>query len=117
MTGKYRSNQPYTRARGVPTKLRRRVLRRDGHTCQIGGPGCEVEATEVDHIVPVFEGGGNELGNLRSVCPACHAVKTQEEAQRGKVKQSRQRTPMAHPTSGADGPVDWAAWGRAMGRG
>jgi 5-methylcytosine-specific restriction protein A len=76
-----------------------------------------VEATQVDHIIPVSEGGGDELSNLQSTCDPCHEAKTQEEAQRARAKQSRKRPPMAHPTSGADGPVDWGAWGRAMGRG
>lgn len=117
MTGQYRSRSTGPRSRGVSDKLRRRVLRRDGHACLIGGPGCEVEATQVDHITPVSEGGGDDLSNLQSACDHCHEVKTQEEAQRARSKFSRARAPMAHPTAGADGPVDWAAWGQAMGRG
>ena len=39
-------------------RVRRRVLRRDGHECQIRGPQCLVAATEVDHIVNVASTAG-----------------------------------------------------------
>jgi len=35
-----------------------------------------VPATEVHHIVPVSEGGGDEDANLMSLCKACHSSKT-----------------------------------------
>jgi len=31
---------------------------------------------EVDHIIPVIEGGSNELSNLRTLCRACHQTQT-----------------------------------------
>jgi hypothetical protein len=31
---------------------------------------------EVDHIVPLYKGGTNELTNLVSLCPNCHRKKT-----------------------------------------
>jgi hypothetical protein len=33
---------------------------------------------EVDHIVPISEGGGDELANLRTLCRRCHARVTAE---------------------------------------
>ncbi len=27
---------------------------------------------EIDHIVPLYKGGGNEIGNLRALCRNCH---------------------------------------------
>ena len=33
-------------------------------------------STDVDHIVPIAEGGGNEAGNLQALCHACHSRKT-----------------------------------------
>lgn len=35
---------------------------------------------EVDHIVPLAEGGSNELSNLSILCVQCHAFKTQDES-------------------------------------
>jgi 5-methylcytosine-specific restriction endonuclease McrA len=52
--------------------LRKRVMRRDGRRCQIGGPTCLYMASEVDHIVPRIAGGTDAMSNLRSVCKPCH---------------------------------------------
>jgi len=45
-------------------------------------------AREVDHITPKEQGGTDELGNLQSICKACHADKT---AQEGHAVRKRQR--------------------------
>ena len=87
------------RSQGAPRRLRARVLARDQGRCQIGGPDCRGVAVEVDHVVPVSEGGLDELDNLQSVCSACHSVKTQAEAQRARRKFSRRRAPAPRPGS------------------
>lgn len=56
-------------------RQRRRALVRDRHTCVL----CGAPATQVDHIVPRSRGGGDDLVNLRSVCGACHRVKSEQE--------------------------------------
>ena len=38
---------------------------------------------ELDHIVPVAEGGTDGLDNLQWLCPSCHAEKSRREAARG----------------------------------
>ena len=38
-----------------------------------------VMATEVDHIKPKEKGGGDEPGNLQSLCKRCHSKKTAVE--------------------------------------
>jgi hypothetical protein len=56
---------------GQMARLRRRVLNRDGHRCQIcGGP-----ANEIDHIRPVMLGGADTDANLRAVCRPCNLRK------------------------------------------
>ncbi|GAB5387073.1 MAG: hypothetical protein Alpg2KO_00410 [Alphaproteobacteria bacterium] len=37
---------------------------------------CGRVATVVDHILPLNDGGGNEMGNLQALCRDCHAKKT-----------------------------------------
>ena len=53
--------------------VRVRVLERDGSRCVI----CGNEATEVDHIIEIQDGGAEfEVSNLRSLCHKCHVKKT-----------------------------------------
>lgn len=40
-------------------------------------------ANEVDHILPLAQGGTNELTNLRSLCKPCHSRKTARQSRRG----------------------------------
>lgn len=58
----------------------RRILNRDGHRCQIRYVGlCIGLAGEVDHIIPVSQGGGDHDANLRAACGPCHKAKTSDE--------------------------------------
>lgn len=65
---------------------RRRVLLRDGYTCQ--GCGLVRMDNEVDHRVPLEQGGTNDDDNLQTLCggpDGCHTRKTAvEAAQRAK---------------------------------
>lgn len=62
---------------GAWDTLRRKVLARDQRCCylcdQAGG-----EQLEVDHLIPVTEGGGNELTNLATCHASCHARRHRE---------------------------------------
>ena len=54
-------------------ELRLQILRRDSWTCQIRGPRCTVQATQVDHIVKRAWGGHrSDPANLRAACAACN---------------------------------------------
>lgn len=51
--------------------LRRWILDRDGHRCQVcGDPG-----DTVDHRVPIQSGGRNDPDNLWTLCLACNSSK------------------------------------------
>ena len=53
--------------------VRKRILERDGHTCQIRAPKCTIHATHVDHIIPVTQGGPWwDPDNLRAACAPCN---------------------------------------------
>jgi len=62
-------------------RLRKQALTRDDHLCQ----DCLLEgiytlAKDVDHVVPKYKGGQDELSNLRSLCRPHHKPKTQKES-------------------------------------
>lgn len=56
--------------------LRRMVLERDGYKCS----QCNSRRRlEVDHIVPVDDGGTDDPDNLQTLCRNCHIRKTRAE--------------------------------------
>lgn len=56
-------------------------------TCDKLLPAC----FQIDHVVPLADGGADDESNMQPICPGCHADKTQLEAIcRGK-KKKRQR--------------------------
>lgn len=85
-----------------PDWKRRRLIvlnthRRICHVCQHG------QADEVDHVIPQYQGGSDDLANLRPIhgaaCPTCsdrcHVTKTAREA--AAAKPQRRRTSESHP--------------------
>ncbi len=67
-----------SKRRAIPVDVRWRVLKRDGHRCLSCGASPAIDASvqlQIDHIVPVSKGGGNEEGNLRVLCRDCNAGK------------------------------------------
>jgi 5-methylcytosine-specific restriction protein A len=61
-------------------KIRERIGLRDEYTCQICGR-VTVQG-EVDHRVPLAEGGGNNDQNLWWLCIPCHKKKSEQEGKR-----------------------------------
>jgi hypothetical protein len=64
-------------ARSISDKLRRQILERNGYTCQVCGAGSGEESLcepgkkcrlQIDHIIPISQGGTDEEHNLRAVC-------------------------------------------------
>lgn len=54
--------------------IRKRVLERDNHQCQIGLPLiCNGTANTADHITPIAWGGAWwDMANLRAACTPCN---------------------------------------------
>lgn len=71
--GQGRGGRPWRR-------LRAQILLRDLYTCQ--ECGLVSERLEVDHTVPVSQGGTDDPSNLRAMCSPCHRVKTAREGGR-----------------------------------
>jgi len=54
-------------------RIRKLILDRDEHRCQIQGPHCTKRATHVDHIIPRGIGGPPlDPANLRAACAKCN---------------------------------------------
>lgn len=79
-------------------RLRKRAIRELGNQCaKCGADGDDVRL-ELDHIIPVAEGGQDDLDNAQLLCPPCHKPKTQQEAARGRARKSGRRKPPMHPS-------------------
>lgn len=57
--------------------LRLLAMKRDDHTCRECGKSGPRKFLEVDHIIPIADGGREfDLENTRTVCKDCHKVIT-----------------------------------------
>lgn len=74
-------------------RQRQKALARAGHRCEKCGSDRDVQ---VDHIVPVSQGGGHQPGNLQVLCGAHHRVKTASEGG-GYRNRRRRQDPPAQP--------------------
>lgn len=71
-----------------PQYARKKVYQRDKGRCAHCGKSCR-RAWELDHIVPLIDGGGCDLSNMQTLCRPCHRKKTGKEAtQRAQLRQS-----------------------------
>lgn len=74
--------------------LRALILERDGAVCQIRDKGCTHQATQVDHITPVADGGAFwDERNLRAACQRCNGTRGARVANRN-MDRYRYRTAM-----------------------
>lgn len=63
----------------IPARTRFEVFKRDGFRCQFCGRAqADGVKLHVDHIVPVSEGGTNEIENLQTLCEECNLGKGSE---------------------------------------
>lgn len=93
----WKSNSQGPRSRGAPKAVADQVMARDHYECQARLHGCTIIANEVDHVVPVFEGGQDELENLRAICSSCHRKKTAGEATRARQRRRQPIWAKPHP--------------------
>ncbi len=74
------------RATGAAYYAQRAAVCRAAHgRCQL----CAMPGQVADHIIPLAEGGPDELGNMQWLCHACHNTKTRGEARRGRERALR----------------------------
>ncbi|MGZ9568790.1 HNH endonuclease [Alcaligenes nematophilus] len=62
-------------------RQRKAALQRDYHQCRpCAAKGAVTYGNEVDHIIPKFQGGTDDLENLQTICKDCHDEKTRRES-------------------------------------
>lgn len=64
-------------------------MHRDDFTCHVCGKQYSAEQLVNDHVLPVAEGGADDVTNMAPCCTGpstsgCHEAKTAEEARRGR---------------------------------
>lgn len=60
----------------IGKQIRVQVLVRDKYRCKMCGRSKDEVPLEVDHIIPVFDGGTDELKNLATLCRDCNRGKS-----------------------------------------
>ncbi len=64
------------RRKSVGKRVRFEVFKRDAFTCQYCGATPPSIVLHVDHIIPVSDGGSNEIDNLVTSCQPCNSGKS-----------------------------------------
>jgi len=60
----------------IETRLRHEVFKKDNYKCKECGKGKEETTLHCDHILPVAQGGTDELDNLQTLCQSCNFAKS-----------------------------------------
>ncbi len=91
---------------GLDTKELRRKIQGRGRTQRLRDLGFLPRRSlwELDHVVPLIEGGSHDADNLQTLCVPCHRSKTADEA-RARAAQ-RSETQLANALESAEGALD-----------
>jgi hypothetical protein len=63
-------------SRYIPRGIMLKVVRRDGQMCQICHQNVPDNELAFDHVIPISRGGPTSADNLRVLCAACNAKKS-----------------------------------------
>jgi 5-methylcytosine-specific restriction enzyme A len=63
----------------IDSKLRHEVFKRDDYKCKECGATNKEKILHVDHILPVAQGGTDELSNLQTLCSDCNLSKSNKK--------------------------------------
>lgn len=59
----------------IPLDIRKAVIERDKRTCYLCGGKTTAANRQIEHVVPVSEGGTNDISNLRVSDKTCNRLK------------------------------------------
>lgn len=66
--------------RNLPYETKKMIKEMSNNICRSCGEWSD--QLEIDHIVPMWEGGSDDVFNLQPLCVECHKEKSAEEATR-----------------------------------
>ena len=82
----------------IHPRKKQKVFERDNFTCKNCGDTGDFKCMEVDHIIPVVEGGSNDLHNLQTLCFECNMKKRHnkifDEKARKEYEELNNKTPL-----------------------
>ena len=81
-TAQTRSGPTHTKRPYLSPFTKRQVAARQKWRCAICKQTLD-ETYEIDHVKPLFEGGGNDASNLQAICKRDHLFKSSLEQTRG----------------------------------
>jgi len=62
----------------IPPEVRKYVFQRDKYQCQSCGKTTLETDLTIDHIIPLAQGGQNDISNLHTLCFTCNQEKTDQ---------------------------------------
>lgn len=72
----------------IDSRLRHEVFKRDGYKCIECGATNKEKILHADHIIPVSQGGTDELNNLQTMCEDCNLAKSDKAFKGGKEEKN-----------------------------
>lgn len=79
-------------------ELRAQILERDDYLCRVRTDTvCIDDATEIDYLIPIDQGGTDAPSNLQAVCGPCLRLKTLDDSTA--AGERRARRPLRHPAT------------------
>lgn len=63
----------------IDSRLRHECFKRDNYTCVECGSTNKEKTLHADHILPVSQGGSDELDNLQTLCEHCNLAKSNKK--------------------------------------
>lgn len=59
----------------IPPEVRRYVFERDKYQCRSCGKTSVEAKLQIDHIIPLAQGGVDDISNLQTLCQSCNQQK------------------------------------------
>ena len=80
---KFKKNVIKSKRNPLDSKLRHEVFKRDGYKCLECGATNKEKILHCDHIIPISQGGTDEMFNLQTLCDNCNLAKSDKKWEGG----------------------------------